>query len=175
MDNKEIRERVGYTYQAQLESADLWHQNSLSFHEASIVLHEHQELINGGIRIFLFNAAQSIELIFKAILAAKGEVIPNIHNLRELCVKAGVELKEDQKHTLDLMTEIIMWLARYPSPRSELQWDKFQDIIMARHIVHSQQGNTYSTSVNPKRFPSMENYMRIWGICLERYCSILTK
>ena len=75
-DRKKIREIIGYTHQAQQVNADLWYKLSLSFHEASIVLNEHQERLSGGLRIFQFNAALSLELIFKAILAAKKKQYP---------------------------------------------------------------------------------------------------
>lgn len=174
-DRKKIREIIGYTHQEQRDNADLWYKNSLSFHEASIILYEYQERVNGGLRIFQFNAALSLELMFKAILAAKGENIPTIHVLRELCTNSEVELDEDQKHTLDLLTESIFWLARYPSPKAEGQWDNYHDNILEKHIIRTQSGNTYSTLANPKRFPSMENYSKIWKICLVKYASILPK
>lgn len=173
-DRKKNREIIGYTRQKQLYNADLWYKNSLSFHDASIVLYEYQERVSGALRNFQFNAALSLELIFKAILAAKGKDIPQIHKLNDLCTKAEVELDEDHKYTLELLTEGIVWLARYPSPKTEEQWDNFHDNILESHIVRSQAGNTHSTLANPKRFPSMENYKRIWGICLVKYESIIS-
>ena len=62
----------------------------------------------------LLVAALSLELIFKSILLAKGETIPPIHFLRKLCTQAEVEIDEDQKFTLDLLTEVLLWLGRYP-------------------------------------------------------------
>jgi len=173
-DKKRIREIIGYTHQKQRADADLWYRNSISFYEAAIVLHEYKERITGGLRIFQYNAALSLELIFKAILAAKGDDIPTIHILRELCVKADVQLNDDQKHTLDLLTENILWLARYPTPKTEGQWDSFHDKIIEKHIVRMKSSNTHTTLANPKRFPSIENYKSIWGICISKYVSIPT-
>jgi len=56
-DKKEIRKIIGYTHQKQRYNADLWYKNSLSFYEASIVLHENIKNISGGVRIFQYNAA----------------------------------------------------------------------------------------------------------------------
>ena len=170
---KDIRKIIGYTQQEQRDSPDLWYKNSLSFNEASSVLYENHESISSGFRIFVFNAALSIELILKAILAAKGEAIPQIHTLRQLCAKAEVDLDEDQKCTLDLLTESILWVGRYPSPKSEGQWDNFHDNIFEKHIVRQQSGNTHSTLANPKRFPSLENYTKIWRMCLVTYANIV--
>lgn len=171
-DRKKIREITGYTHQKQQEDSDLWYKLSVSFHEASIVLYEQQERLSGA-RIFQFNAVLSLELIFKAILAANGETIPSIHFLRELCVRAQVELDEHQKFTLDLLTESILWLGRYPVPKSEAQWDNFHDNIFEKHKVRLQSGNTHMTLSNRKRFPSMENYTRIWKSCLLKDRSVI--
>jgi len=172
LDRKKRREIIEYTYQKQINNPDLWYKNSLSFHKASIVLYEHQEYLNDALKIIQYNAALSLELIFKAILAAKKEPIPSIHSLRELCARAEVELDEHQKFTLDILTEIILWLSRYPAPKSEAQWDNYHDNIYEKHLVRLQSGNTGTTLAHKKRFPSMENYTRIWENCLIKYKSI---
>lgn len=173
-DRKKTRDIIGYTHQKQQDNADLWYKQSVSFHEASIVLYEHQERISGALRIFHFNAALSLELIFKAILAAKGETIPTIHFLGELCKKAEVELDEHQKFTLDLLTESLLWLGRYPAPKSEAQWDNYHDNILKKHKVTFQSGNTHITMANRKRFPSMGNYTRIWELGLVKYAGVMS-
>jgi HEPN domain-containing protein len=171
--SKANRKLTGYTHQEQLDNADLWYKHALSFNEASSVLYEHHESISGGFRMFVFDAALSLELILKAILVAKGKAIPQIHTLRELCTKSEVDIDEDQKCTLDLLTESIVWAGRYPAPKLEEQWDNYHDNIFEKHIVRQQSGNTHSTLANPKRFPSLENYTKIWKICLIKYASIV--
>ena len=169
-DRKKIREIIEFTYQKQRDNADLWYRQSVSFHEASIVLDENKGRIH--VRVFQFNAAISLELIFKAILVAKGKKLRTIHNLRELCKETEIALDEDQMLTLDLLTEGIIWLGRYPVPTSEEKWDNFQENIYAKQKVTSRSGNTGTVSANPKRFPSMDNYTRIWGTSLAQYADI---
>lgn len=171
-DRKKIRNIIGYTHQEQLGNAELWYNSAISFNEASSVLYEYQEEISGELRIFVFNAALSLELVLKAILAAKREAIPTKHTLRELCTKAEVDLDEDQRCTLDLLTETIIWAGRYPCPKLEEQWDNYHDNIFEKHIDRQKTGNTISSIANPKRFPSLENYTRIWRSCLVKYVSI---
>jgi HEPN domain-containing protein len=171
-DRKDIRNNIGYTHTEQLENADLWYNNSLSFNEASCVLYEYQEQVTGGLRVYLFNAALSLELILTAILAAKAEAIPTIHTLRELCIKAEVEFDEDQAFILDLLTESILLASWYPSSKSEVQWNNLHDNIIEK-LIRQQSGNHNSTLANQKRFPSLENYTKIWRICLVKYANIL--
>ena len=173
IDKKKTREIVGYTFQNQQENPELWYQNAVSFHEASVVIHENHQNISQTLRIFLFNAALSLELILKAILAAKGETIPSNHMLRDLCSEAKVALDKDQKCTLDLLTECFLWVSRYPAPTSDKKWDHYHDVIFEKHKIRTRSGNTYTTRADPNRFPSIENYKKIWKKCLDKYSSIM--
>jgi HEPN domain-containing protein len=171
-NQKQVRKIIGYTHQQQLDNADLWYQNSLTFNAASSILHEYKDHIIGGLRVYQFNAGLSLELILKAIIVAKGELIPQTHNLRELCSKADVTLSKDQEFTLDLLTESIVWLGKYPAPKSEGQWDNYHDNILEKQKVRERSSHSHITKANPKRFPSQENYMRIWSVFLAKYSSI---
>jgi len=175
MGNKKTREIVGYTFQKQQENHELWYSNALGFNEASLVLHKNQDEISQGLKIFLYNAALSLELMFKAILAAKGEVIPASHILINLCAKSKVNFDEDKKCTLELLTECFLWLSRYPAPTSEKRWGNYHDVIVEKHKICSKSGNTYTTRGNPKRFPSLENYEYIWDKCSKKYYEIIKK
>lgn len=171
MKRRKRREKRGYTYQNQLENADLWYKWAVSYHEASILLLEHRKDINdagNAFKIFLFNAALSLELIFKSILATKGEPIEKIHVLRTLCEAAGVQLKDHQKDTLDFLSEIITWLGRYPVPKKNSSWDYFHDNIFERQIDRS----TGQALAKRDRIANMENYRKIWSVCQNSYSII---
>jgi len=173
--SEKIRKITGYTFKNQLNDASLWFKQSLSFYEASIVLNEHKGSLSDPLNVFLFNASLSLELLFKAILVAKGVEVPKIHKLRILCNKAEVRLSEDQNFTLDLLTESLLWLSRYPAPQSEFDWNNYHDNILEKHIERSKSGNTYTSKANNKRFPSFENFNKIWEICLDEYKKIATE
>ncbi len=140
-----------------------------SFHDAAIVLHDAQERISLGFRVFAYNAALSLELVIKAILAAENKTIPAKHELRNLAKLADIPLDTDQLDTLDLLTEIIIWLGRYPAPKTEEKWDNFQDGILERHKVRSRSGNVGIVAIDTRRFPTKENYIRIWEACTAKY------
>jgi HEPN domain-containing protein len=166
---KEIRAITGYTHGKQSANAKAWHDSAISFHEAANVLHDNRESISAGFRVFAFNAAISLELIIKAILATEARAIPPKHGLRELARAASLPLDADQMDTLDLLSEIIAWLGRYPSPRTEQQWDNFHDNVFEQHKVRSRRGNVYTVEAHGKKFPSKENYMKIWRVCAATY------
>jgi len=166
--SKRIREIVGLTRQRQIASVSGWYSLAKSFHAAAKVLNEFQDQIPSDSRPFAFNAALSLELIFKAVLARKQLPIPSGrkgHDLRVLCANAGVSLSEKQMTTLELMTEEIIWAARYPVPNTEEKMDDYHDRIFEKHVVRSRTANVTSVRANPETFPNWENYAKIWSIC----------
>lgn len=47
-------------------------------------------------------------------------------SLETLNAIASVDLTLDQKNNIELLTEVITWLGRYPSSKSEAQWDIYE-------------------------------------------------
>lgn len=118
------------------------------------------------------NAALSLELIFKAILAKRSHPVPDGstgHDLLVLCELAELIVSDDQRLTLELMTQELIWLARYPTPKRPEKFDQFHDEILEKHIIRGQVGNVSSTQANPKTFPTFENYKRIWTVSIETF------
>lgn len=172
VDRKVLREIIGYTYTNQLENPALWHKEAVSYREASQILYKNKSFSDptAANRLFCFNAAMSLELILKAILTSKQIIpLPKTHNLRQLSKEAKIELDEDLKHTLDILTEYFAWLSRYPVPTSEERWDDYHDNILEKHKIRLRSGNTQTVLANQNRFPSMENYTKLWEICVAKY------
>lgn len=167
--SKRTREILGLTRQRQIANAGGWYSLAKSFHAAAKVLNEFQDRIPSDSRPFAFNAALSVELIFKAVLAQKQLTIPSGqkgHDLRALCTVACVVLNEQQMITLELMTEEIIWAARYPAPNTEERMDDYHDRIFPKHVVRSRTANVTSVRANPETFPNWENYTKIWSVCV---------
>jgi HEPN domain-containing protein len=172
VDWKRFRESIGYTQALQSKDANKWHSLALGYHAAAEILEEFRDRIPHDSRPFAFNAALSLELVLKSVLARKGVDIPNNangHDLRLLADRAKVALAENQKLTLELFTETIIWSGRYPAPKNEMKWDDYQDRILEAHIVRSTVGNVSSTMANRDTFPNWENYSKIWAICIAEY------
>ena len=91
------------------------------------------------------------------------------HNLIQLSKDSGVNLTKDQECTLELLSEIIIWNGRYPIPKKEEQWDNYHDVILEKHIIRERDGNTFRTLAHRGRFPSIENYKKIWDACEIEY------
>src|SRR5712691_2511756 len=97
IDRKKIRETIGYTRERQVANSATWYSLANAFHAAAKVLHDFRDRIPNDSRPFALNAAYSIELVLKGILAQKRAAIPDDgggHDLCSLCVKAKVGLSD---------------------------------------------------------------------------------
>jgi hypothetical protein len=174
-DNKKIREIVGLTFEAQKANSEIWIGLARSFNSAACILDRFSDQIPSDLRPFVFNCALSLELAFKAILVRRGRVFPtgpSGHDLIALCNAAEVEVSDDQKTTLELMTAELVWAARYPTPKSVDEFDRFHDVIFEKHKVRHTSGNMGSVIANPKIFPTLENCLQIWNAALFVYETI---
>jgi HEPN domain-containing protein len=167
MDKKEIRRITGYTFASQQSNEASWYDSAISFHDAAAILWQHEDSIR--MPVVLMNAALSMELLFKAIIVAKGGVAPNKHVLVDLASKADIAFSENQKATLELLTEFIIWNGRYPVPNREKDWDRYHDHVLERHITREREEDTWRVRANSERFPSLENCEALWKLAIRRW------
>ena len=71
--------------------------------------------------------------------------------------------------TLELMTEEVVWAARYPAPKTDKKMDEYHDRIFEKHIVRSRIANGMSVRANPATFPNWVNYAKIWEACIAEF------
>lgn len=172
IDRKKFRESIGYTQARQSKDYEAWRSLASGYYAATRVLNEHREAIPNDLRPFALNAGLSLELMFKSILAKNKLCIPHGmdgHDLNALSEKAGLKFSSNQKLTLELLTEAIVWSGRYPAPKKEQRWDDYQDRIFEAHVVRQTMGTVSSAKANPSTFPNWENYSAIWEACLAEF------
>ena len=168
---KQIRNMVGFTFLKQSSDSDVWYRKASDFNRAAILLGsgEREEFCVA----YYYNAGLSLELILKAITISKKIEFKTTHKLIGLAKTAGVTVSTDQECTLELLSEIIIWSGRYPSPKSEMQWNDYHDKIQEKHIIREQNGKTGSTMINRSRFPTIENYSKLWSMFESEYINSL--
>lgn len=169
MDRKEIREISGYTSANQQSRAESWYDSAASFHEAANVLRQHKDSIPGGTRLFLANAALSIELLLNANIVARSGIAPRTHRLLRLAHDAGVPFSTSQEATLELLGEVLIWSGRYPVPNKAEDWDDYYDEIFERHVIRVREGNAAMVLANRETFPSVENCEKLWDIANRKW------
>lgn len=170
VNGKEMRRITGLTYLKQLQNHNLWFENALSFYQAANIIYGNKTSIKNGFKVYAFNAALSIELILKAILVVRKSDLKYKHKLNELAQEAGIQLDADQKLILDSLTSIFTWSGRYPTPTSEKEWDSYYNDF-EKYVIRSSTGNTHRIVANMSRYPSLENYIKLWELCIEEYKS----
>jgi HEPN domain-containing protein len=168
---EKYREIVGFTFDKERSNETFWYNRAVSFHEGASILCRHE----AHILVFLFNAALSIELLFKAITIANKSDIRFKHNLLDLAEDAEISFSDNQKKTLEFMSEILIWKGRYPTPTKAGIWNNFQDNVFEKHIIRERYGNVGVTRANPETFPSpnnYENYEVLWNIANQKWSEI---
>ncbi len=167
-DRRKIREIAGFTFMKQRNDHQNWYDLASSFHDAAVLLHsEHQSPSPP----FYYNAALSVELLLKSILIAKNKGLIEKHKLLDLAKKTEIFFTHDQECTLELLSQIIIWSGRYPAPRNKKDWDEYYDDILEKHIDRG----ALRTSLNIGRFPTLENYLKIWVLSDAEYKKLITE
>lgn len=166
---KEIREITGFTFFDVGSNPENWVNKARAFKEAAELIAK----VDGYSPPipYYYNAGLSLELILKAIAIAKRKTFDTKHNLNELCGLVGIKISNDQKCTLEFLSELIVWSGRYPVPKKEGQWNNYHDVIQEKHILYEREGNVGRVIANKDRFPTLQNYLSLWDICEQEYVS----
>ena len=70
----------------------------------------------------------SLEMLFKGILAARTQKIPNTHMLLDLARQVGMVTEASTATYLKMLTHSIRWTGRYPVPNTMEEWLSEGDI-----------------------------------------------
>jgi hypothetical protein len=93
--------------------------NAEKLHESANILWDRQKL---GNEIALMLAGLSIEVLLKGIILPLQDVFPHCHRLDCLIATAGISVSDQDHQTSRLLTEYIVWAARYPTPKNGEDW-----------------------------------------------------
>lgn len=167
---RKTRELVGLTFSEFQSDPTKWMTRAREFRDAAVLLVESK---SGSLSSpYYYNAALSLELSLKAILVAQKRKYQAIHRLKDLSDAAGVQIERDHVKTLELLSECLMWLGRYPIPKSENQWNNFHDVLFPKHKVTVHKGKIRRVIRNEKTFPTLKNYLAIWNLFQAEYSSL---
>tara|TARA_B110001454_G_C12723340_1_gene436840 strand:- start:54661 stop:55296 length:636 start_codon:yes stop_codon:yes gene_type:complete len=122
--------------------------------------------------IFRLNAGLAIELLLKACIVKRDghcENLKPIHQLNKIAKDAGFVVTDPQRRLLDVMTEYVYWLGRYPAPKSREQFESTRKILDGQR-VKSPSG--FGTVGDPEAWLNLENYQKLWAEIMAYYESI---
>lgn len=112
--------------------------------------------------VFRLNAGLAVELLFKACIVKRDGHCENLrrsHRLNDLANDAGFKATDAQRRLLDVMTEYVYWMGRYPAPKSREEFENTRKIL-DRQRMRSPSG--FGTTADPDASFSLENYSRLW-------------
>lgn len=118
---------------------------------------------------FLLISGLSIELLLKAILVLVSGGRFNAHHSHNLNLLASriepLKLTEEEKVTLNILSEAIIWQGKYPVPKNEEDYNHNSEIWeKAMHSTSSSYVGVFPIMTpNPAVWPSLENYNSLWS------------
>ncbi|MBI2471037.1 MAG: hypothetical protein HYV59_07320 [Planctomycetes bacterium] len=99
--------------------------------------------------VYRMLCGMSLELIFKAIIVAKGNKVEHTHDLVDLALKSNIKYDKRKQGILKIFSESIIWDGRYPVPRAKgKDRDKANDVIKAKM---AELNDLYRTCASPRR------------------------
>jgi hypothetical protein len=102
----------------------------------------------------------SLELLYKAIIVAKGSEFKRDHKLVALATLAGIDPDHKLKGLLEMLTEFIEWYGKYPVPKRYQQLEKTSNLIH-KHLYDSKQsGNLHWAEPNDAL--SWQSFDSLW-------------
>ncbi len=117
--------------------------------------------------VYRMLCGMALELIYKAIIVAKGENVPETHRLIDLAQKAEVEVKEKQKGLLQVLTESIIWDGRYPTPKKEAHMESLYNLTCEHLYDKEPLGSMHI--LKPNKALGWEGFVELWGTANEVY------
>ncbi len=93
--------------------------NAEKLRSSANILWKHQQYHN---EIALMLAGLSVELLLKGTILGLQDLFPHCHELDCLIATAGISVSDRDHQTSRLLTEYIVWAARYPTPKDAKDW-----------------------------------------------------
>jgi hypothetical protein len=110
----------------------------------------------------LMLCGMSLELLFKAIVVAKGETPDtSSHELPELARLAGVPLTSKQKGLLEVLTAYIYWAGRYPVPKDSKYYVPLIK-LEHQHLFNTRKVGSSFVEVLPGTQLDWEHFHKLW-------------
>lgn len=117
--------------------------------------------------VYRMLCGMSLELIYKAIIVAKGNEIKPIHKLIDLASLAGVVVSDKDRGLLQILTEAVIWDGRYPVPKEKQSMDRLHSLIEDCLYDKKPFGPTYIMS--PNNALNWDSFYQLWSNGCEVY------
>lgn len=166
-NRKQAREIAGFTFDRVRSDPGSWMGRAIAFKDAAQLIASRDKYSPPV--PYYYNCGLALELLLKAILVARGKEFEATHRLNYLCSFADIQISRNQECTLELLSEIIEWGGRYPVPKKEGRWNNYHDVIQEKHKIRTQSGNSGQILADKEKFPTLENFLKLWEFFEAKY------
>ncbi|MDR9469273.1 hypothetical protein [Marinospirillum sp.] len=116
--------------------------------------------------VYQMLCGMSLELIFKAVVVARGYKPNHVHDLPSLAERAALAYSEEERGILAVFTESIIWEGRYPVPKKEEIMDKACQLRSAHCFTPHGKSGMFK---KPNDALSWASFNSIWGRASEAF------
>ncbi len=118
--------------------------------------------------VYRMLCGMSLELLYKAIVVAKGNK-PNTrsHSLHKLAEDAGLNITQEDKGLLDILSESIIWDGRYPVPKQQEHMTKLETLTRDHLFETESIGNLQL--LKPNNALKWESFNKLWKKASKTY------
>lgn len=109
----------------------------------------------------------SLELMFKAIIVARGASPPATHDLVRLSEQAGVATDAHDSGLLSILSEAILWDGKYPVPKQEVRLEAL-DCLASTYLADKVPIGTLHV-LRPNGALDWESFGRLWTLVAAHY------
>jgi len=118
---------------------------------------------------FLMICGMSLELFFKAVAMEKGVAINmSHHDLRKHAKIAELKYSTQDSELLEILSHYVSWAGRYPTPKSDSEYDRLQKLHHKRFSQPSPAGFG-RVPVNPLEW---EDFSRLWNVAYVEFSTL---
>ena len=125
--------------------------------------------------VYRMLAGMALELLYKAVIVAKGKDVPHTHALIELAERAGFGPSDDDRALLKILTEAIVWDGRYPVPKSYEHFERLRD-LETEHLFESRPLGKRFKVLTPNHALNWSGFDGLWraavGVFWENYTPV---
>lgn len=117
--------------------------------------------------VYQMLCGMSLELLFKAILVAKGIEPKATHKLDILAEEAGIRFQPNDTGLLRILSEASIWDGRYPVPKKAEHYRALNDLVWEH--LHDRVSDTHLDIRRGNDKLGWESFNRLWRVASDVY------
>lgn len=128
--------------------------------------------------VYRMLCGMSLELIFKAIIVAKGDKVEHTHDLVDLALKSNIKYDKRKQGILKIFSESIIWDGRYPVPlakgkdRDKAKAEAKAKMDELNNLYRTCASPQYNNALNFGSFLDWDSFNEIWSEAAEVFQSL---